>query len=259
MKSFVTIAISLLLAATSTIAQGGAQKTVAVRENIERAEQLADRFVQRFRETLDFEVVYREFFIVDPEKRLRNSSLIVFDSEQHEELKKKMSPSETEQAYIGFMNLYYLVALYVSNILTEEEENSSKLKAEELFPPELLKAIKEPSICFFFDDYLGEEACKETSELFQTADEARQFVKNANHLAALLRKYMPPEPFDSPKYKAYIKQLERNGRETGIEQGDGYFGVGVETTVYEIYRELFALNVVEENGEMKVVGIPIGN
>ncbi|MBA2734477.1 MAG: hypothetical protein H0U54_16570 [Acidobacteria bacterium] len=259
MKHFITIAISLLLAVSSAIAQGRALKTPAARKNLERAEQLADRFVQRFRETLDFEVVYREFFIVDPEKRLLNSSSIVFDSlERHEEIKKKISPSETEQAYIGFMNLYYLVGIYMANVSTVDEE-SSTIKSKELFPPELLKAMKEPSTCFFFIDYLENKSCKDIPELFQTAEDVRQFAKNANYLAALFRKYIPSEPFNSPKYKAHIEQLDWDGRETSIDERNDLFGTGEETTKYQVYRELFVLDIVEENGEMKVARIPIGN
>ena len=259
MKRFIRIALSLLLMLSLAIAQGQAQKTIAAQEKVERAEQLADRFVQRFKETLDFEVVYREFFIVDPEKRLLSSSLIVFDSEQHEEIKKKLSPSETEQAYTGFMNLYYLVALYLSNVLTKEEANSGTIKAKELFPPELLKAMKEPSTCFFFSDYLEGTSCKDIPELFQTVEDVRQFAKDANYLAALFRKYMPPEPFNSSKHKAHIEQLDWDGRVTSIDERNDLFGTGEEVTKYQVYRALFVLDIVEENGEMKVARIPIGN
>lgn len=265
MKPFVSIALILLLVASSSIAQESAQKTGAARKNLKRAEQLADRFVERFKETLDFEVVYREVFVIAHEKRLLNSSSIVFETKRQEEIKINITPSETEQAYIGFMNLYYLVALYLSNILTEEEkENSSAIKSKVLFPPELLEAIKEPSTCFFFIDYLEDSSCKDNPEqadpkLFQTVEEVRQFARSASYITMLFRKYMPREPFNSPGYKAHINQLEWHSNETSVSEGDDYFGVGQETTTYQVYRELFVLNIVEENGEMKVAGIPIGN
>jgi hypothetical protein len=260
MNSFITIAISLVLAAGSILpAQAGIRRADVASENLKRAEQLADRFVERFKETLDFEVVYREFFITDSEKRLLNPTSIILDSEQHGEIKKEISPTEIEQAYKGFMNLYYLMSLYLSNVLTEEEESESEIKSEELFPPELLKAMKEPASCFFFTDYVKDASCKETPEPYKTAEDVRRFVREASHVAMLLRKYMPPEPFSSPKYKAHLAQMEWDGRTTDINQGDEHFGIGEETTVYQIYRGLFVLNIVEENSEMKVAGIPIGN
>ena len=260
MKRFITIAISLLLAAGPAAARrGGARETALAGEDLKRAEQLADRFAQRFRETLDFEVVYREFFILDDRRRLRNSAAMVFDPERHERIKNELSPAEIEQTYIGFMSLHYLVALYLSNVLTEEAEESGAIESRELFPPELLKAMKEPSTCFFFKEYLEDESCKDTPELFQTAEDVRVFARHSNYLAGLFRKYMPREPFMSPGYKAHVGQLDWDGRETSVRQGDDYFGFGEETTVYQTYRELIVLNVVEENGEMRVAGIPIGN
>jgi hypothetical protein len=259
MKRFITIAISLLLFANSTVAQGHAPETLPASENLTRAEQLADSFYQRFRETLDFKVVYREFFITDAGKRLRNSAAIVFDSEDPGEMRKELSPLEIEQAYTGFMNLYYLLALYVSNFVTEEEESDGDIKSGELFPPELLSAMKEPAACFFFTDYIENPSCKDLPKPFQTAEDVRRFAKQAHHLAELFRKYMPPEPFNSPKYKAFVGQLDWDGRETSVSQKVDYFETGEETTVYQVYRGPFALDVVEENGEMRVAGIPLGN
>jgi hypothetical protein len=78
-------------------------------------------------------------------------------------------------------------------------------------------------------------------------------------LIALFKKYMPPQPFDSENYKAYLKELVWNGRETSVRERDDYLGVNEATTVYQVYREWFVLDIVEENGEMRVIGIPFGN
>jgi hypothetical protein len=257
MKSLVALMFSLLLMASSTLAQGDAQNTPAEQENVRRAEQLADSFVQRFKETLDFEVVYREFFSVDMAKRSPYISM-PWSENRHEEMMKQISPAEAEQAYINFMSLYYLMGLYSANLLTEEEESNDELNYEEVFSPELVATMKEPTICGFFSEYLKAGACQDNTDSFQDGERVRQFIRDANRLAPLFRKYMPPEPFDSPKYKEHLKQLEWDGRETSVNRSD-YFDSGEPITMYQVYRGLFVLNIVEENGEMRVGGIPIGN
>lgn len=258
MKPFIAIAISLLLAASSASGQELTQEKLAAQENLQRAEQLADRFVQRFKETLDFEVVYREFFPVDLKERLPNS-MATWGLEEHQEMLKKISPAEAEQAYIAFMNIYYVAGLYHINVLTQEEEGNDEINLETVYPPELVETMKRPSFGAFFAECFKDNSHGSSLDILQSAESIKRYIKDAPHLISLFRKYMPPQPFDSENYKAYLKELVWDGRETSVKEGDDYFGVNEATTVYQVYREMFVLNIIGENGEMRVIGIPFGN
>jgi hypothetical protein len=258
MKSLLNLTGVLLLLAGSVIAQESPGAIVPAAGKAERAEQTADRFVRRFRETLDFEVVYREFFTADFAKRQQTLRALL-DSNEQRDITNDLSHAEAEQAYTGFMNLYYLAGLYFYNLASPDEEESGEIKSEELFPAELLKALKSPSICIFFVDYLKNESCRRDGELFRNAVEVRRFIAEASQLASLFRRYMPENPFDSPNYRAYLNQLDWAGYKTSASFMDDDDESGAKHALYQVYRGAFVLNIIEENDEMKVLGIPVGN
>lgn len=85
-----------------------AQKNSTEHAKQRRAEQVADRFVNRFRATLDFGIAWKAFRLSDPSCTHRaNGNLGESDYERF-----KLSNRTIEKLYISTMNLYYLIGVY---------------------------------------------------------------------------------------------------------------------------------------------------
>ena len=85
-----------------------AQKDSTEHAKQRRAGQVADRFVNRFRATLDFGIAWKAFRLSDPSCTHRaNGNLSQSDYER-----LKLSSRTIEKLYIATMNLYYLMAVH---------------------------------------------------------------------------------------------------------------------------------------------------
>src|SRR5690242_6909989 len=102
MKRLVATALFISLAIPYfTLAQNSSTESA---EKQRRAAQLADRFVERFEQTLDFGIAWKAFRMSDPSCTHRaNGNLTATDY-----AKLKLSSSVIEKLYIATMNLYYL-------------------------------------------------------------------------------------------------------------------------------------------------------
>jgi hypothetical protein len=214
-------------------------------------EEAADRFVRRFRETLDFGVVFDETFVSDAVQRLRKANYFqnLYLSPQ---LVEKVNNSTLERAYKAFMNFYYLKATYDLSIrpLAGNEQSG-----DPPLPPEITSALKASKhLSVLLDEGSGD------APTVTTRQELEQYVADLNNIAALYRQRLPPNVFTSPTYKANLKAINKDKR-SSVRIRNGYEGFGIRggVKVYEVEQDIFIFFFVKEGGELKVLTLGMGN
>jgi len=217
-----------------------AQKDSTEHAKQRRAGQVADRFVNRFRATLDFGMAWKAFRLSDPSCTHRaNGNLSQSDYER-----LKLSSRTIEKLYIATMNYYYLKSVHDLSLARIDSQSAS----DDSLTPNEVKVIQKRSKFFQNDDRKLQNA-KEVGELISTFDQ----------LSALYRKDMPAGAMKSPAWRANQKYLmARSGMDhEGTLNGDATFCIPEQTKVYIVDRGLFYFYVVEEGHRMKVAGLGI--
>lgn len=218
-------------------------------QKLRSAELLADKFVRRFLETLDFSVPYNEFFTQDRNLRSKNARVLRGGLR----MKVETVPDQSlDRFYTEFMNYYFL-----SNIwdLTKKQ---SKGRRQDSMPSEIATAIK-GSNYFRMTMSDGASCCDNGEDELRTRAEVFQFTKDATRINALFRKYMPPNSTSSQIYKQNIKKLTVNLEKSSVTMGHPSMGVSDDRPVYRVERGLFFFYIFEESGGFKVFGLGIGN
>lgn len=217
-----------------------AQKHSTEHAKQRRAGEVADRFVNRFRATLDFGMAWKAFRLSHPSCTHRaNGNLNESDYQR-----LKLSCQTIEKLYIATMNLYYLTAVHDLSLAPIGSQSDSD---DSLTPNEVKVLLKRSK--FFQNDDRKPQHAKEVDELISTYDE----------LSALYRKDMPAGAMKSPAWRANQKYLiARNGmdHEDALD-ADATFCVPPKTRVDIVNRGLFYFYVVEEGRKMRVAGLGI--
>jgi hypothetical protein len=217
-----------------------AQKDSTEHAKQRRAGQVADRFVNRFRATLDFGMAWKAFRLSDPSCTHRaNGNLNDSDYERF-----NLSSRIIEKLYIATMNLYYLKSVHELSLARIDSQSDY----DDSLTPNEVKAISKRSKFFQNDDREPQNA-REVGELISTFDQ----------LSAAYRKHMPAGAMKSPAWRATQKFLiaGRGTDHEGVLNGDETFCVPAKTKVYIVDRGLFYFYVVEEGRKMKVAGLGI--
>jgi hypothetical protein len=205
-----------------------------------RAGQIADRFVNQFRATLDFGVAWKAFRLSDPSCTHRANG-ILSDSD-YERL--KLSSRTIERLYIATMNYYFLMTVYELSLAPIGAQSEAN---DPLTPNEIKVIVKRSK--FFRNDERQLRNAREVGELISTFD----------RLSALYRKHMPAGAMKSPVWRANQKSLiaSRGKDQEGVLEGSETFCVPPKTRIYIVDRGVFYFYVVEEGRKMKVAGLGI--
>ena len=205
-----------------------------------RAGEVADRFINQFRATLDFGMAWKAFRLSDPSCTHRaNGNLSESDYER-----LKLSSRTIEKLYIATMNYYYLIAVHDLSLARIDSQS----EPDDYLTPNEVKVIATRSKFFQNDDRKPQNA-KEVGELISTFDQ----------LSAAYRKHMPAGAMKSPAWRANQKFLIAGTgmNHGGALNGSATFCVPQKTKVYIVDRGLFYFYVVEEGRKMKLAGLGI--
>ncbi len=210
-----------------------------------RAEEAADRFIQRWHETLDMNVLFDEMYLTDAEQRRRNAYLFysvyryLTGAGGGPAVEKDVDEKLMREGFMAFWNYYYMVQEYylAFNQSTDSPAN---------MPPEFLEARKEPTKL-------------ELNEKKMSAAPIREFVAKTNYLSSLLRKYLRPEVFETALYKQNLKNYfadeaeDTESERFSITRGFAEFHVRENIEVYVLKRGVFEFYFIEEKGELRVL------
>ena len=217
-----------------------AQKDSTEHAKERRAGQVADRFVNRFRATLDFGMAWKALRLSDPSCTQRANGIL--SESDYERL--KLNSRTIEKLYIATMNYYYLMSVYDLSVARIDSQSDSY---DSLTPKEIKVIVKGSK--FFQNDDRELQNAKELDELISTFDQ----------LSARYRKRMPAGAMKSPAWLANQKSLMamKGTDHGGTLNGHPTFCVPENTRVYIVDRGLFYFYVVEEGHRMKVAGLGI--
>jgi len=237
MRKFVgtVLFISLTVTPHVTFAQKNSTRNT---DTYRRAEQIADRFVERFQQTLDFGIVWKEFRLSNPSCTHRANGILTED----DYAKLKLNSRTVEELYIATMNFYFLQAVYELSLARIDSQSQDVPT-----PPEI-EVIEKRSKFFQNDDHQP-----------QSQEEVSELIGTLNQLARLYRQYIPKEAMKSATWRANEKYLrDRSGTDhAGVLNGDETFCVPQGINVYIVDRGLFYFYVVDEGRKMKVAGFGI--
>jgi hypothetical protein len=226
----------------------GAQTTpkefsAADRSNLRRAARIADRFVERFRRTLDFGTAWEEFRRSNPRCTYETG---LFSPGAYE---FKSGVSLVKRLYVSSMNVYLLKAAHDLSILRIDDEESTG--SEETYTPNEILAAERKNKWFRpgDDDDWEPRSARELGEL----------IREMDALARLYRKHMPRDAMRSAAWRDNYQYLTHRGgyEHTGVGDGDPTLCVPEHTKVYIVDRGIFYFYIVEERGHMRVAGLGI--
>lgn len=210
------------------------------REKLQQAGKVADLFVERFRQTLDFGTVWSEFHMSDPSCTYKAN--VSFSEMDYKEL--RFDNAMIAELYIAFMNYYYLGMAYGLSLARIDSDVSE----ESLTPRDIKIATKRSRYLQNNDDIKP-----------QNAAELAELIADFNRIARLYRKHMPRNAMKTAAWRANYKYLTSRGDidHTGVMNGHPTFCVPESSKVYIVDRGIFYFYIVKEKGKMKVAGLGI--
>jgi hypothetical protein len=206
---------------------------VLIQEEKQRqAEEIGDRLIKRFHETLDFAPIFKEFYVTDPGMR-RLEVELVFGRRLNHQFRDKIDQAAVERAYVSMWTFWHLMS---ANMFTRGEDLR------------LLSEMKEA-----YEAVTSTDIRKFTSgkELNEQLNEKWDRVNN------ILRKNLTPEDFRSESYRRNIASLKEPQETADISQmkQDFYMPEGIK--VYVVKREIFNYFLLEEKDGLKVFTISL--
>lgn len=241
MEKFVRLVVFGIFLAAACVASGQVMSRTD-QAKLMRARRTANSFVERFRQTLDFGEVWKEFQVSDPSCNYQANGL--WDAEDQD--RARLSSALLEEHYVAFANCLYLALAYRLNTLREPQNDDD---AEKHLPKAIQVAEKK------MEQIYGRRP--------QDANEAKVIISELRELANVWRKHMPSNRMRSRVWQANIRMIVN--RDDGIahlsvgEGGEWTLCIPRGAKYYIVDSGLFYFYFVEEKGRMKVVRFGIGD
>jgi hypothetical protein len=217
------------------------------RKKLRRAEITADRFVDRFRQTLDFGTVWKEFRVSDASCAYRLSGPWNLSDEPGQ-----LSDAFAEKLYVAYLNCLYLSFAYRLAVIRITDDTDDRA-VEKRLPKEIQNAEQKLASI----EVRGKDRTRPPN-----AQDVETALAELDRLAKVWRKYMPRNVMRSAHWRANIKYLlaKEGIGHLGVDRGDEWdLCIPNGETYYLVDRGLFYFYFVEENGQMKVVRFGIGD
>lgn len=223
----------------------GRVSAMSLQEERNRVEEAANRFVRRFHETLDFGTVFDEMAASNAIQILRKGGFFstIGISPQ---LVAQLDDSTLRRLYKAYMNEYYKRFAYDLSV----EPLSGPPQGGSLPPPPEVTAAIEAS------KYRPLLSAGWSGDLptLTTPKEVEEYIAGLNKIAGLYRAHLSKGVFDSQEYKAAVRRVNKfRAVDFDIRQGLPELGIGENTKIYVLEKDIFVFLFVEENGALKVL------
>src|SRR5262245_18491815 len=116
------VARALFISLADTYFTLGQNSSTESAEKQRRAEEIADRFIERFERTLDFGITWKAFRVSDPSCTHRGNGNLT----ETDYAKLRLSSTVIEKLYVATMHLDYLKAVYELSLVRIESESGSE-------------------------------------------------------------------------------------------------------------------------------------
>ncbi len=202
------------------------------KEKLVRSKLLAERFIQRWRDTLEFEVVFNEMFASSPEYQRYNfhkfAMLFTGPPNRGADGSSQQYESMLRSLFFAFCNVVYLQEEYRMTI-------PGRPKSNEQFAPEIQRALRDLTVL----DRNSPPSLKDILDML-------------NQTAMMLRGYLPASVFESAAYQANLKN-NVNPEATFRIGRARRFGAAREVEFLELRQGVFTFYMIEEDGQLRIV------
>lgn len=257
-KVFIFIAISTSL---FQVTQAQAKRTAEDEKKLDRAQKLASQFVERFRQTLDFGTVWKEFHSSNTACAIRLTPTL--PSFKGAELKETsfeqrlrgmgLDKERLERFHISYWNLALLSQAYYYSIAPST--NGSEPNIETAFAAK----TKSPELKEFAALYvkylklLGVERMGK-SQRPQTAKDFDRLISDSDQLAVQFKKHAPKDILGTANWRSAIMWFDNVHDVRQINDRTRYADFCDSETgpIYVAQIGFFVLEFVEEGGELKL-------
>lgn len=207
-----------------------------------RVEEAADRFIERWHQTLDMNVLFDELYVSNPKQRQQNARMFYgvykfWAGSSGPEVDQDVDDTLMRDGFFTFWNLWYQINEYV---LAYQEPDDQELAEPPEFKRQPLKSR------------LPKLDVKRMSRR-----QVGQFIDKTRAVLPVYRKYLAAEVFKTERYLENLKRHEESESEDQkrfkIEPGFPDFGVPNNVEVYYLRKGIFEFYFIEENGKLKVL------
>jgi hypothetical protein len=215
----------ILLASSTYLAEA---QISAQQEKQRQAEEIGDRLIQRFHETLDFAPIFKEFFVTDQGMRQLEVEL-VFGQRLNPQFRDKIDQAAVDRVYVSGWTFWHLVSAYM---FTQGEDLR--------LPPGWGEA------------YEALTRTKNPYELTSVKELDEHFNEKYDRLNNMMRKNLTPEAFRSESYRRNIASFKEPQETADNSQMKQDFHMGEDVKVYVVKREFFNYFLIEEKGALRI-------
>jgi hypothetical protein len=227
---------------------------------LDRAQKVAEQFVEQFRLTLDFEAVWKEFHSSDISCAIHTTpGLPGFTGYELQEMKrwdrhKKMGLNDRllERLYIASWNFYLLEGAYIYSLAKSKNGKEPDIES---FLDKKTRCMKKIAIADKESKYsFGLSEGKESLEP-RTPEEFEEYITAMNRIAAIFKQYMPRDALRTTNWRSAVKWFSWYHKPGSVNMGSPDWCLTEKDKIYGIIIGHFLFGFIEEKGEMKVLSM----
>lgn len=218
-------------------------------QKIKQAGKAGEQFVKRFRETLDCGIVFDQMASDKAQKIVEKG--LYKQAEIERTFYEKQNDKIKVLLFKNAMNYGYLLFAYELTFLMD----SGTKKESFNIPRGYKKLIKKFS---FVNGFSIQQSNPRGKFPIDNDQDLLIYLAELDTFNQFIRKHLPRKYYNLPNYKKNLKDTVLIPTVT-VTDGDSYFEVDKGIEVFQVVRDMFVMDFIEENGQMKLLGLVIGN
>jgi hypothetical protein len=217
-------------------------------EKIKQVGEAGDKFVERFRETLDFGIVFDEMSSRKSQELLKKGRFNFGKLDR--KFYEKQNCSAKLKIFKAELNFIYVQFAFMATFLDERD----KKKPDFYLPPGYHKLVKN----FKFVDGFSEFSSSRDRPRIQNDKDLQIYLKELKTWTRFLKNHLPKNYYTRRLYKINLDNTVLIPKVT-VSKGDSQLEIPEGTFVFQVIRDMFCIDFIEEDGQMKILGFVIGN
>jgi hypothetical protein len=218
------------------------------KRNMEKAKAVAQRTLQRLKETMDVETVYREVGVRDIiwRHRIAHASWL---GQLSEEMRDGCDDVNLERYALAMADLSWLALAYA--VTTQKVEDLDDLeKIRKAIPDDVANVMRQTR---FFSALIDQLDMPQIT----TREELQQMIEESDKVRAALALHVHASSFESKLYKKNVKYIARNGDHADRVATDDQhrYRQDKEVEIYVVWADFLPLVIVNDEGQFRVMDV----
>jgi hypothetical protein len=218
------------------------------KRNMEKAEALAQRTLQRLKETMDVETVYREVGVPDAIWRYRIAQPNLF-SQLSDELRDGCDDANIERYALAMADLMWISLSYA--FTTQDISKLNDIEPiRKAVPPDVYDIMHQTRFFAKLGDSLDMPSINSREELLQMIDEAKK-------VHDVVATHVNTSDFQGKRYADNLKYFAKDGDHVNHVTTDTehLYRQDKEVEIYVVWADFVPLAIVDDNGEFRLLSI----